>query len=36
MYMRRGGISWPNIAKITGHTSVENLIKFYDLRLEVG
>lgn len=33
--MRRAGLSWLTIAKITGHQSVENLIKYYDLSLEV-
>ena len=35
IYMRRAGIPWLTIAKITGHQSVENLIKYYDLNLEV-
>jgi len=34
IYMRRSGLSWLTIAKITGHQSVENLIKYYDLSLE--
>ena len=33
--MRRAGLPWLTIAKITGHQSVENLIKHYDLSLEV-
>ena len=33
--MRRAGLPWLTIAKITGHQSVENLIKYYDLSLEV-
>ena len=36
MYMRRSGIPFETIAKVTGHKSVENLIKHYDLVLEVG
>ena len=34
IYMRRAGIPWLTIAKITGHQSIENLIKYYDLNLE--
>ena len=34
IYMRRAGIPWLTIAKITGHQSVENLVKYYDLNLE--
>ena len=33
--MRRNGIDWVTIAKISGHKSVENLIKHYDLSVEV-
>ena len=33
--MRRAGLPWLTIAKITGHQSVEILIKYYDLSLEV-
>ena len=33
--MRRAGVEWPTIAKITGHKSLKNLIEFYDLNLEV-
>ena len=36
MYMRRCGIPFETIAKVTGHTNVESLIKHYDLALEVG
>ena len=35
IFMRRAGLPWLTIAKITGHQSVENLIKHYDLSLEV-
>lgn len=35
IFMRRAGIPWLTIAKITGHSSIENLIKHYDLKLEV-
>ena len=34
MYMRRAGLSWETIVKITGHKSTVNLVKFYDLKLE--
>ena len=34
IYMRRAGIPWLTIAKITEHQSIENLIKYYDLYLE--
>ena len=33
--MRRAGLEWPTIAKITGHKSLKNLVQFYDLNLEV-
>ena len=33
--MRRAGIEWPTIAKITGHKSLKNLMELYDLNLEV-
>ena len=33
--MRRAGVPWLTIAKVTGHQSIENLIKNYDLGLEV-
>ena len=36
MYMRRAGISFNTIQKITGHKSVESLVQNYDLSLEVG
>ena len=32
--MRRAGLSWETIVKITGHKSTVNLVKFYDLKLE--
>ena len=35
IFMRRAGLPWLTIAKITGHQSVENLIKHYDLSVEV-
>ena len=34
MYMRRAGLPWETIVKITGHASTVNLVKFYDLKLE--
>ena len=34
MYMRRAGLPWETIIKITGHKSTANLVKFYDLKLE--
>lgn len=34
MYMRRAGLPWETIKKITGHKNTENLIKYYDLKLE--
>ena len=36
MYMRRSGIPFDTIAKVTGHKNIESLIKHYDLKLEVG
>ena len=36
MYMRRCGIPFQTIGKLTGHTNLESLIKHYDLSLEVG
>ena len=36
MYMRRSGIAFETIAKVTGHKNLESLIKHYDLKLEVG
>ena len=36
MYMRRCGIPFETIAKVTGHQNLESLIKHYDLQLEVG
>ena len=36
MYMRRSGIPFDTIAKVTGHKNLESLIKHYDLKLEVG
>lgn len=36
MYMRRCGIPFTTIGKVTGHTNLESLIKHYDLSLEVG
>ena len=35
VFMRRAGLDWLTIAKITGHQSIENLIKHYDLKVEV-
>lgn len=34
MYMRRAGLSWGTIIKITGHRSVATVVKNYDLKLE--
>ena len=34
--MRRAGIPWLTIAKVTGHKSVETLVKSYDLTLDVS
>ena len=34
MYMRRAGLEWETIIKITGHSSTVTLVKSYDLRLE--
>ena len=34
MYMRRAGLSWETIIKITGHKNAVTLVKNYDLRLE--
>ena len=34
LYMRRAGLSWELICKITGHSSTANLIKHYDTMLE--
>ena len=36
MYMRRCGIPFKTIAKVTGHQNLESLTKHYDLQLEVG
>ena len=36
MYLRRAGMEWQSIARVTGHTSVDSLIKHYDLRIEVS
>ena len=33
--MRRAGVPWLTIAKITGHQSIENLVQHYDLNIEV-
>jgi len=35
VFMRRAGLDWLTIAKITGHQSIKNLIKHYDLKVEV-
>ena len=34
IYMRRSGLSWQKIAKITGHKKIDNLIKHYDTVME--
>lgn len=34
MYMRRAGLSWGTIIKITGHRSIATVVKNYDLKLE--
>ena len=34
MYMRRAGLAWETIAKITGHKNTKNLIAYYDTVLE--
>ena len=34
MYMRRAGLDWETIIKITGHKDTVNIVKFYDLKLE--
>ena len=34
MYMRRAGLPWETIVKITGHKNTVNLVKHYDLKLE--
>ena len=34
MYMRRAGLPWETIVKITGHKSTKNLIAYYDTYLE--
>ena len=34
MYMRRAGMQWETIAKITGHKGTKNLIAYYDTYLE--
>ena len=34
MYMRRAGLPWETIAKITGHKNTKNLIAYYDTYLE--
>ena len=34
IYMRRAGLAWETIVKITGHKSTVNLVKHYDLKLE--
>ena len=36
MYMRRCGIPFETIGKVTGHKNLESLIKHYDLTLEVS
>ena len=36
MYMRRCGIQFETIAKVTGHQNIESLTKHYDLQLEVS
>ena len=33
--MRRAGLDWLTIAIITGHQSIENLIKHYDMKVKV-
>ena len=33
MYMRRAGLDWETIVKITGHKDTVNIVKFYDLKL---
>ena len=35
MYMRRSGIPFVTIAKLTRHKNLESLVKHYDLKLEV-
>ena len=35
IFMRRAGLPWLTISKITGHRDVANLVKYYDLKLEV-
>ena len=34
IYMRRSGLSWQTIAKITGHKKIDYLIKHYDTVIE--
>ena len=34
MYMRRAGLAWETIIKITGHKNTVNLVRYYDLKLE--
>jgi len=34
MYMRRAGLPWETIAKITGHKNTKNLIAYYNTVLE--
>ena len=34
IYMRRAGLSWQTIQKITGHKKIDNLIKHYDTIME--
>ena len=34
MYMRRAGLSWETIIKITGHRSTVTLVKSYDTSME--
>ena len=34
MYMRRAGMDWNDIIKITGHKNAVTLVKQYDLKLE--
>ena len=34
MYLRRAGLPWETIIKVTGHKSTVTLVKNYDLKLE--
>jgi hypothetical protein len=34
MYMRRAGLAWETIIKITGHKSTVTLVQSYDLKME--